>query len=452
MSRKPRANTGTRQAAVSQAYIRTFQVVTLFKPVYINRVGLAHLAFWQVHVLLGTSNCRNMAFSLEQWATDFELEEDTVQSLASKGFKSKRSISKLTADLIKKEFKGLIMGQQLLLIDAVAELNSPAHDPHADTTPGVGPTGCSQPAGGTPGSDPASDATPVTTAAAATHTEGLNVAEIMNLLQAGSGNQVQLDQTGKTLIFDPFSGGSETTHNTVYRDIRDYISLVPKHTPSNNAPEVFCIGSHEFCLKDTRPALDGINVAQYMEASLKILREMTLKDKLSVQGMLDYVNYVIKIATMSQSFQWQSVLKYDLEYRKAQAELNFRWGADNAYLMQVLLKTDAPKTMKENQNTKPASVPKVADKFDPRSGKPICRNWNKIGGCSLRNCNYAHICAICFHPSHNGVNHVTDYPPRQQVSHTPASQYNDYNKSAHYPTSHPLGAPQPPVTGDGARY
>ena len=41
---------------------------------------------------------------------------------------------------------------------------------------------------------------------------------------------------------------------------------------------------------------------------------------------------------MGQRFQWRSVLQYDTEYRKAQADAGFDFGADSSYLMQVFLR------------------------------------------------------------------------------------------------------------------
>ena len=60
-----------------------------------------------------------MVLTVDKWSTEFELETTTVTALADKGFKSKRSLSNLNSELIKKEFKGLAIGKQLLLKEAV---------------------------------------------------------------------------------------------------------------------------------------------------------------------------------------------------------------------------------------------------------------------------------------------------------------------------------------------
>ena len=68
-----------------------------------------------------------------------------MTALAEKGFKSRRSIIKLTPDIIKKEFKALVIAQQLLLLDGVTGLQSAAtqHVSDQQTQAGDhgGPTG-----------------------------------------------------------------------------------------------------------------------------------------------------------------------------------------------------------------------------------------------------------------------------------------------------------------------
>jgi hypothetical protein len=46
-------------------------------------------------------------FVLSKWAEDNELSTETLEALAQKGFASKKTISKLSSDLIRQEFKKL---------------------------------------------------------------------------------------------------------------------------------------------------------------------------------------------------------------------------------------------------------------------------------------------------------------------------------------------------------
>ena len=61
-------------------------------------------------------------FEFDSWVQEFELEEDTVKLLKEKGYKSYRSVSKLTEESINKHFKGLPPGQLDLLKEGVGLL------------------------------------------------------------------------------------------------------------------------------------------------------------------------------------------------------------------------------------------------------------------------------------------------------------------------------------------
>ena len=54
------------------------------------------------------------------------------------------------------------------------------------------------------------------------------------------------------------------------------------------------------------------------------MREMAIIDKCSTGEMLEYANYLVNISTLGQCFNWQSVLKYDQAYQKAQSINGFR--------------------------------------------------------------------------------------------------------------------------------
>ena len=43
----------------------------------------------------------NSDFEFEQWCREYECEEDTVNALKEKGFKSYKSISRITNDILK---------------------------------------------------------------------------------------------------------------------------------------------------------------------------------------------------------------------------------------------------------------------------------------------------------------------------------------------------------------
>lgn len=335
-----------------------------------------------------------MSFNLNDWAGSFELSQDTLNALAEKGFKTHRTLSKLTSALIKQEFKKLPLAQFLLLEEACQSLQ-PTPTP-ATTTSASGTTASAVETHSGPQENGA-DKEPGTGSS-------LSVDDIDALLNQGSSVLGQENNCGKPNLFDPLQFNFSDTAKHPYRDIRDFISLVPTATTSSHDPASIQIGSQSFLLKDTKISWELLDVAQYMEGSLRILREMALHDKCSVGELLEYVNYLVKIATLGQCFQWRSVLKYDQEYRKAQAACGFKWGADNSYLMQLFLKPEqGPTSYKpaQSQAKKPANH--KGAKFDPDSGMQICMKWNSEAGCNFKKCKFAHKCMACFsaaHPKH----------------------------------------------------
>lgn len=57
-------------------------------------------------------------FNISDWAQEFELSDQTLVALREKGFSSKWAFSKLTPEMIKKEFiKSITLAQHMLLID-----------------------------------------------------------------------------------------------------------------------------------------------------------------------------------------------------------------------------------------------------------------------------------------------------------------------------------------------
>ena len=175
-----------------------------------------------------------------------------------------------------------------------------------------------------------------------------------NLTQESATDGTREKTEGKAEIFDPllqYEAKQNRGKRVKPRDIRDYISMHPMNAESDGGDTV-SFGAMEFTLKDSKIPLNRVKINQYMEASLRILRLILTEDNASIPQVVQHVGYLIKIATLAQTFRWEQVLKYDQEYRKSQAELSFPWGADNSFLMQVYLKSTAENTQPEFNNRK----------------------------------------------------------------------------------------------------
>ena len=350
-------------------------------------------------------------FDLDKWAEEFELSAETLKIMADKGFNSLKTISKLSPDIIKKELKGLSVAQSLMLQDGVDSLQpqTQKRQPEASVS--------------TERSVSEIQSQDAQTLQQKLDTgNNLTIADLMAMLGTTKTKEAtpqELPGTGKALIFDPLlqlqpeSGGGKT------RDIRDYIASHCRDENSGDRSGTITVGSVELAMKNSKIPLDKVTISQYMEASLRILRAMVAEDGMQFSDVMNYVGYLVKISTLAQNFRWEQVLKYDQEYRKAQTELGFAWGADNSYLMQVYLKSHVSDSTHNWGKSRPSynkpsarytpsgsgSRRDLPEKFDPASGKAICQKFNGRAGCQWPTCRYAHVCMTCHDKNHRDVDH-----------------------------------------------
>ena len=320
-------------------------------------------------------------------------------ALDKKGFSSKRTLSTLNADLIRTEFKTLKIAQMLLLEDAVESLQTaPVNKEQEKLNSG----------------------------------QSLDVSDILGIIAPASTDHAA-ESSGKPAMFDPLSfniSNANIAAGAKFRDIRDFISVCARNqkVPDEDPFGTIKVGQVELSLKESKSPLEKVNISKYMEGSLRILRAMAIEDKADLGHVLEYVNYLIKFATLAQSFQWQSLLKYDLAYRKGQSEMSFTWGADSAYLMQLHLKAlghyggNATQVSDRHKGTYRGHItPKdrmvgLKTKYDPHSGKVVCHKFNGRQGCDLRGCKFAHVCATCFKNHPDFGNHVKSTTASQSNS------------------------------------
>lgn len=383
-----------------------------------------------------TSESEAAVSDFESWARSNELSQETLKMLSDNGFTSVKSCARLTSSVVQKHFsKSLPMAQALLLEGAVDELrmktpgrpasvseptqactpstsrsrDNPAVTDHHEAPPTVNAT-----------SGQSRAAAAAAAAAALPGPGGLDYSRLAELFtsadESAVGQQEDSSHTdGKPQIFDPFqfygsshSGATGGTPSKV-RDIRDYV-LFNTHPQNDKHSNSFKVGEVAVTLglNEKKPSLDKISPLQYMEASMRILREMVLQDKISMNGVLQYTGYVTKIASMAQVFQWPAILKYDAEYRKQQGGMGFAWGADSPFLMHLFLSQDS-----EKHSSRPSGDTSRGDarnRYDPSTGKIVCERFNGRAGCRSTNCRYAHVCLVCFRTSHGSSNHRRQAP------------------------------------------
>ncbi len=399
-------------------------------------------------------------FKFEDWLAEYELTQATKDSLVKAGFNSEMSLKMLTPDIIKteKELKKLTTGQFLLLGKAAESLRPvteqrkpqdgglqdggyrPLQQAQTNGTVTDGGGHDRDPDGRLPGSagpellgaaaEAASSVAAAGSAAAPDPRQqlqnkldagsSLSATDIMSLLQPERG---EVTARGARLppgknSFDPLgftcANLTDQAAKLKWRDIRDYVSVTNKMSYPNDPSGTVKIGNVELSIKDKKIAIEGLSMSQYMEASLRIMRDMVSEDGADMATIMQYAGYLIKISHLAQAFRWDSVLRYDHAYRKHQAEMGFNWGADSSYLMQLYLKINQPQEprsetamaqrLSAQARARPGQLPRLAgrNRFDPASGQVICQRYNGKQGCSLRGCKFAHVCITCYanHPDH----------------------------------------------------
>ena len=236
--------------------------------------------------------------TVDAWCINAELTEETVTLLEENGFNSLKSCKLLNSALIsKKNFAtSLPLAQALLLQQAVEDLHQPssvgvAKDPAPPPTP-TGNNSCSSASGNSHTSPSVSVAPDLS---AYIDPAGIMMASLLQMIGNGEKEKpTRSDQVGQgnSEVFDPFMFGGNTAGASPFRNIKDYVPLFQERNERTSVR----LGDVELSLPEVKPKLQDISHLQYSEASLKILREMVLKDGASLDQIMQYVGYLVKIA------------------------------------------------------------------------------------------------------------------------------------------------------------
>ena len=181
-----------------------------------------------------------------------------------------------------------------------------------------------------------------------------------------------------------------------------------------------------------RIKLENVTTEQFSIANLRIFYELLTSNKLPIAADLrDYLSHSIKMLELARKYTWESVLRYDDEYRILQHTYGYPWIFDSSHLHEVMLiprwavsssssrknyflgsatnntLNDAPGHGSHGQQMQD-SAPPVAS--HTAGGQEICRNYNRMKGCQKSDCKFLHTCnrriagRACGKP-HSGSNH-----------------------------------------------
>ena len=186
---------------------------------------------------------------------------------------------------------------------------------------------------------------------------------------------------------------STSTHGKPLRII-DYVSrLMPQEdrrvlsTADGQSSLILDCGSK-------KPKLESVSISQWSIANLRIFNELLTRGSLSTPlSMREYLSYCIKVLELASKYTWQSILKYDDEFRVVQAIYGYAWSQDHYHLHEVILRplsSGAPGAGAASQpprSTGNGNGPGASHQQRPFSalfathtadGSEICRNFNAI--------------------------------------------------------------------------
>ena len=152
---------------------------------------------------------------------------------------------------------------------------------------------------------------------------------------------------------------------------------------------------------NSKTKLESVTPLQWMGASIRIMHDLVLKGVLKQSDTNAYLEYMQKIGDLASKYTWSSILQYDREYRRWQAQSSCPWGADNIHLAEVHLdvrgKPPASQGTPRNspqQQKQSASSTKLSRDKAPNKATDICRLYN-LAKCTFgSNCRYMHKCLV----------------------------------------------------------
>lgn len=327
--------------------------------------------------------------AVHDWAAAKKISADAVKFLVKDGFTSLEALGLLQLEDLNTKIP---KGQQRLIMQAVKQLQpAPAEKPPGPDQPSaehqgdpyvatvVGGLQAAQQQQAATGNTPEM-ATPVLTSSAphpAAPTPAMSTAPT-NL----SWNDPQ--------VFLRLASGKASPLNQYY-DITEFAnlsSLVVEDrvvAGGSTGPQLFFRDTHE-----RRPKLSSLSIQQWSVANLAILSKLQEDGKLDATGTLDYLSYSIRMYQLLQRYQPLSVYNYDREYRKAQAQMGFRWGTEISHLQQVHLKENIDQPAVNSGSTTKTNKTKGPTTGD---GQTICKLYNSKTGCTYTDCKFAHVCS-----------------------------------------------------------
>jgi len=173
------------------------------------------------------------------------------------------------------------------------------------------------------------------------------------------------------------------------------VDFIDKLVPTTDERTISEVGLTKLLVSygPKKPKLDSVSLAQWVIGNTRIFHTLVQLGKLpSSADVQHYLAYTVKIMELSSRFTWASVLRYDDEFRHLQAIYNYPWSYDSPHLHTVILEPVSSPTPTKPPSPKPSSLTSTLANVTPE-GRIIYRNFNRVKGCTLFDCNFAHVCS-----------------------------------------------------------
>ena len=136
--------------------------------------------------------------------------------------------------------------------------------------------------------------------------------------------------------------------------------------------------------------LSKVTTTEWNCANTVIMDKLLRNGTLGPKGIREYLNYTFIVNELASRFSWESILKYDDEYRQLQAIHGFAWGQQVDHLSKVFLREKEPPIPSVTARGGTAGKPSKAN------ATQACGLYNAEGKtCHYTYCKFAHACAIC---------------------------------------------------------
>ncbi len=184
-----------------------------------------------------------------------------------------------------------------------------------------------------------------------------------------------------------------------YHKILDFVSVADGQTDQVVGEE----GAMQLVIKSNvqvKPKLTEVTPSQWQVANSRICATLLSEGKLGGASLMGYLAHQAKVGELASRYTWTSVMLWDDEFRKRQAEFQLPWGSDLVHLNHVHLKERPPpqgngKSGRANSVNTSNNGNTMGNKGQQKQGggKPICRQYNK-GECLFEKCSYRHVCSV----------------------------------------------------------